>query len=75
MYLQFIGDANEVMQLLLKTHTDLPVDDPQLSYLISAWARLCKILGKFILFYFILFCISELIFVQYTLEMIDINEY
>ena len=34
------------MDLLLKTHTNLPEDDPQLSYLISAWARLCKILGK-----------------------------
>ncbi|XP_058802795.1 importin-5 [Phymastichus coffea] len=43
---KFIADANEVMDLLLKTHTDLPEDDPQLSYLISAWARLCKILGK-----------------------------
>ncbi|XP_011500552.1 PREDICTED: importin-5 isoform X2 [Ceratosolen solmsi marchali] len=43
---KFIGDANEVMDLLLKTHTNLPEDDPQLSYLISAWARLCKILGQ-----------------------------
>lgn len=36
------------MDMLLKTHTegDLPDDDPQTSYLISAWARICKILGK-----------------------------
>lgn len=36
------------MDMLLKTHSegDLPDDDPQTSYLISAWARICKILGK-----------------------------
>jgi len=37
------------MQLLLKTQTDteeLEDDDPQISYLISAWARMCKIIGK-----------------------------
>lgn len=45
---KFITDAGEVMDLLLKTHTegDLPDDDPQTSYLITAWARMCKILGK-----------------------------
>lgn len=45
---KFISDASEVMDMLLKTHTegDLPDDDPQTSYLISAWARICKILGK-----------------------------
>lgn len=36
------------MDMLLKTHSegDLPDDDPQTSYLISAWTRICKILGK-----------------------------
>lgn len=45
---KFMKDATEVMDLLLKTHSegDLPDDDPQTSYLISAWARICKILGK-----------------------------
>ncbi|XP_066591327.1 importin-5 [Prorops nasuta] len=45
---KFITDASEVMDMLLKTHSegDLPDDDPQTSYLISAWARICKILGK-----------------------------
>ncbi|CAK9814312.1 Ipo5 [Anthophora quadrimaculata] len=45
---KFIADASEVMDMLLKTHSegDLPDDDPQTSYLISAWARICKILGK-----------------------------
>ncbi|ALC46856.1 Karybeta3 [Drosophila busckii] len=45
---KFIGDAGEVMDMLLKTHTegDLPDDDPQTSYLITAWARMCKVLGK-----------------------------
>ncbi|XP_039296349.1 importin-5 [Nilaparvata lugens] len=45
---KFMNDASEIMDMLLKTHTegDLPDDDPQTSYLISAWARICKILGK-----------------------------
>ncbi|XP_075236845.1 karyopherin beta 3 [Lycorma delicatula] len=45
---KFMNDASEVMDMLLKTHADgdLPDDDPQTSYLISAWARICKILGK-----------------------------
>ncbi|XP_055850061.1 importin-5 [Episyrphus balteatus] len=45
---KFLSDASEVMDMLLKTHTegDLSDDDPQTSYLISAWARMCKILGK-----------------------------
>ncbi|GAB1601055.1 importin-5-like [Argonauta hians] len=45
---KFMQDCSEVMQLLLKTQTDmtdLPDDDPQISYMISAWARMCKILG------------------------------
>ena len=47
--LQFMQDANDVMQLLLKTQTDsndMDDDDPQISYMISAWARMCKLLGK-----------------------------
>ncbi|XP_048834790.1 importin-5 [Brienomyrus brachyistius] len=46
---KFMPDAAAVMQLLLKTQTDfndLEDDDPQISYMISAWARMCKILGK-----------------------------
>ncbi|KAM9820263.1 importin-5 [Neosynchiropus ocellatus] len=46
---KFMLDASAVMQLLLKTQTDfndLEDDDPQISYMISAWARMCKILGK-----------------------------
>ncbi|KAK2856910.1 hypothetical protein Q5P01_005645 [Channa striata] len=46
---KFMPDASAVMQLLLKTQTDfndLDDDDPQISYMISAWARMCKILGK-----------------------------
>ncbi len=38
-----------MMQLLLKTQTeqdDMADDDPQISYMISAWARMCKIMGK-----------------------------
>ncbi|XP_074106518.1 karyopherin beta 3 [Cotesia typhae] len=45
---KFINDASDVMDMLLTTHAEgeLADDDPQISYLISAWARLCKILGK-----------------------------
>uniref|UniRef100_A0A8C9VPP6 Karyopherin (importin) beta 3 n=1 Tax=Scleropages formosus TaxID=113540 RepID=A0A8C9VPP6_SCLFO len=46
---KFMPDAAAVMQLLLKTQTDfndLEDDDPQISYMISAWARMCKILGN-----------------------------
>ncbi|KAL1450070.1 hypothetical protein WDU94_002525 [Cyamophila willieti] len=46
---KFLPDSDEIMQLLLKTHPKgQPVaeDDPQTSYLITAWARICKVLGK-----------------------------
>jgi len=47
---KFMSDCSDVMQLLLKTQTEqateLADDDPQISYMISAWARMCKIMGK-----------------------------
>ncbi|KAH8294819.1 hypothetical protein KR018_003373 [Drosophila ironensis] len=46
---KFLADAGEIMDMLLVNHTEggeLPDDDPQTSYLITAWARMCKILGK-----------------------------
>jgi hypothetical protein len=46
---KFLPDASDVMQLLLQTQTEtdmLEADDPQISYMISAWARMCKIIGK-----------------------------
>jgi hypothetical protein len=36
------------MELLLASQVsgaEMPEDDPQMSYMISAWARICKILG------------------------------
>ena len=45
---KFRTDAAEVMEMLLKTQTgdnEMSDDDPQMSYMISAWARICKILG------------------------------
>ncbi|GFY42544.1 importin-5 [Trichonephila inaurata madagascariensis] len=45
---KFLSDASEVMDLLLKAHAangPMADDDPQLTYLIAAWARICKILG------------------------------
>ncbi|XP_059155323.1 importin-5-like [Physella acuta] len=46
---KFMQDCNDVMQLLLKAQTneeEMADDDPQITYMISAWARMCKILGK-----------------------------
>jgi hypothetical protein len=37
------------MELLLASQVkgeEMPEDDPQMSYMISAWARICKILGS-----------------------------
>jgi len=45
---KFCSDAVDVMDLLLRQQTGqepLADDDPQLAYMISAWARICKILG------------------------------
>lgn len=45
---KFCADASEIMQMLLATQTgDLKLadDDPQLSYMMAAWARICRILG------------------------------
>lgn len=43
---KFSADATQVMDMLLKTYgngTELPDDDPQTSYLISAWTRICRV--------------------------------
>ena len=49
LFIYFLNiDAAEVMEMLLKTQmgdNELTDDDPQMSYMISAWARICKILG------------------------------
>lgn len=45
---KFCADSSEIMQMLLATQTgDLKLadDDPQLSYMMAAWARICRILG------------------------------
>lgn len=45
---KFVKDANEIMEMLLASQTQFEscaADDPQVSYMISAWARICKILG------------------------------
>jgi hypothetical protein len=42
----FAADANEIMQILLASGANFESDDPQITYLISAWARICKILGR-----------------------------
>jgi hypothetical protein len=45
---KFTADASEIMEMLLKTQTgdnEMAEDDPQMSYMISAWARICKLLG------------------------------
>merc|ERR1719397_2236886 len=45
---KFSPDAGEIMELLLSSQVkgeELADDDPQMSYMISAWARICKFLG------------------------------
>ncbi|XP_050432076.1 importin-5 [Adelges cooleyi] len=45
---KFLVDAGEVMDLMLASHNKdekLAEDDPQTSYLISSWARMCKVMG------------------------------
>lgn len=41
----FAADAKEIMQILLSAGANFDSEDPQVSYMISAWARICKILG------------------------------
>jgi len=46
---KFLADCQDVMETLLRTQTNfdnLEDEDPQISYMISSWARMCKILGK-----------------------------
>ncbi|KAI6211224.1 Importin-5 [Aphelenchoides besseyi] len=43
---RFRDDANEIMQTLLQAGIKFDEeDDPEISYMISSWARVCKILG------------------------------
>ncbi|CBY21088.1 unnamed protein product [Oikopleura dioica] len=44
----FLADGHGIMKQLVNTQQDINSwsdDDPQISYMISAWARLCQILG------------------------------
>nr|XP_026689827.1 importin-5 [Ciona intestinalis] len=46
---KFMPDAEEIMQQLLATQENIESwqdDDPQISYMISAWTRICKLLGQ-----------------------------
>lgn len=46
---KFLADASDIMDLMLATHNKdekLSEDDPQTSYLISSWARMCKVMGQ-----------------------------
>ena len=43
---KFRADANEIMQTLLAAGISFDdEEDPEVSYMISSWARVCKILG------------------------------
>ncbi|KAI6241894.1 Importin-5 [Aphelenchoides fujianensis] len=43
---RFRDDANEIMQTLLRAGIKFDEeDDPEVSYMIASWARVCKILG------------------------------
>lgn len=43
----FRNDATEIMEALAQTQQDAETDpdDPQISYMLAAWARICEILG------------------------------
>uniref|UniRef100_A0A1I7X5S4 Importin subunit beta-4 n=1 Tax=Heterorhabditis bacteriophora TaxID=37862 RepID=A0A1I7X5S4_HETBA len=41
----FKNDAAEIMHMLSSTMPTLSPDDPQCSYMISSWTRICKVLG------------------------------
>ncbi|VDD82167.1 unnamed protein product [Mesocestoides corti] len=57
---RFMQDASSIMTLFMKTQTDTAAegtgdasgedefadDDPQVNYIITAWARICKLLGR-----------------------------
>jgi len=50
-------DASDIMDLMLATHNKdekLSEDDPQTSYLISSWARMCKVMGMCYLINYVL---------------------
>lgn len=42
----FEVDAREVMTHLFQTQANMEPDDPQVSYMLAAWARFCEILGE-----------------------------
>ncbi|KAF9365094.1 hypothetical protein BGX34_011434 [Mortierella sp. NVP85] len=43
----FAPHAQEFVKLLVQTQTGvIETDDPQVSYLLASWARLCKVLGR-----------------------------
>ncbi|KAG0205651.1 hypothetical protein BGX28_002767 [Mortierella sp. GBA30] len=43
----FAPHAQELVKLLIQTQTSITEpDDPQASYLLAAWARVCKVLGQ-----------------------------
>ncbi|CAJ0932797.1 unnamed protein product, partial [Mesorhabditis belari] len=42
---KFANDGQEIMNMLADTMPNLPPDDPQTTYMISSWTRICKVLG------------------------------
>eukprot|EP00741_Cyanophora_paradoxa_P006672 tig00001030_g6453.t1 len=43
---KFLPDAKEVMDLLMRTQAEpMAADDPQVSYMLQAWTRICRCLG------------------------------
>eukprot|EP00040_Diaphanoeca_grandis_P033046 m.201493 g.201493 ORF g.201493 m.201493 type:complete len:1122 (-) comp32797_c1_seq1:134-3499(-) len=41
----FFNDAREVMEELNTSTQNMHPDDPQISYILAAWARICEVLG------------------------------
>lgn len=44
---KFAPDAKEIMELMIRTQSsNLEPDDPQVSFLLQSWARICRCLGQ-----------------------------
>ena len=43
---KFLQDANHIVEVLIQVQNgEMEPDDPQISFMLQAWARLCKVLG------------------------------
>lgn len=43
---KFLADAKAVMELMHNTQSQLAADDPQVSFMLQSWTRICQCLGQ-----------------------------